>query len=194
MVVLDRGCRFYVNFWGEVLASAKVRWWSGWGAAARQSGGWRRRMKFQESVTGQVARRAFGGLMLAILVGACARSRTKVGGVAHVERRGETVSSTATRPDPYACQTASDCVLAPTVYEANECCDAGLASAQYARAYVEWRRGWVKANCEMADRAGGARCTCCPIPDGTHPPGLPAPCYFEVHCKDGRCTDGCGEG
>ncbi len=24
MVVLDRGCRFYVNFWGEVLASAKV--------------------------------------------------------------------------------------------------------------------------------------------------------------------------
>ncbi len=25
MVVLDRGCRFYVNFWGEVLASAKVR-------------------------------------------------------------------------------------------------------------------------------------------------------------------------
>jgi len=24
VVVLDRGCRFYVNFWGEVLASAKV--------------------------------------------------------------------------------------------------------------------------------------------------------------------------
>jgi len=55
VVVLDRGCRFYVNFWGEVLASAKVRKLVGGGLLARGVG----------SVTGSAGAKAVGTRLLA---------------------------------------------------------------------------------------------------------------------------------
>jgi len=96
------------------------------------------------------------------------------------------------RPDPTACETVEDCVYAPAVAESNECCDTGFASAHYARDYVAWREAWLPEHCEPAERAGGARCTCCPVPDGHGPAAPPPPCYAEPRCVDGRCTGGCG--
>ena len=98
--------------------------------------------------------------------------------------------ATTAEPDRYACESDADCGMGSQILEERPCCDTGLGGVPASRRWLAWRQAWL-AGCDPADRAGGARCSCCPIPDGHYPPGPPLPCVFEVQCLQGRCTNRC---
>ncbi len=108
------------------------------------------------------------------------------------EREAAGDPAAESRPDPTACESDADCVMGPGVAESNECCDTGFASGHYSRAYVAWRTAWLEGNCDVEDRAGGSRCSCCPVPDGNNAPSPQWPCSYEARCVDGQCGGNCG--
>lgn len=87
----------------------------------------------------------------------------------------------ARAPDSMACEEDADCVpfhgggTAPPAV----CCDDSTTGVT-TRAYLQWVESFRARHC------AGARCESPPVPGA-----LPADCFFEGRCVEGRCTTQC---